>query len=203
MNRSQALQALTRGRIRVSVPDRPSTLFLTFDDGPSPRHTERLLAVLARFSAKATFFLIGQNAESHRDIAEAIVAQGHSLGNHSFSHPRFRRIKDESRRMEIELTESILCSIDGRPTHPFRPPRGELAPAMIWDCLSGRSQITLWTHDSLDYRSSKDAVVTRCRDLPLKGGEILLFHDDGACASESLLELLPYWQSRKFSFAAL
>jgi peptidoglycan/xylan/chitin deacetylase (PgdA/CDA1 family) len=203
MNRRQILQTVTRGRVRVSVPDRPGTLFLTFDDGPSLQHTERLLTLLGRFSAKATFFLVGQNADSHRNVAKAIVAEGHSLGNHSFSHPRFRSLQRDSRKMEIDLTESILTSIDGRTNHPFRPPRGELAPDMIWACFSGRSRITLWTHDSLDYCASAEEVVKRCRRLPLAGGEILLFHDDGPCASEALLELLPYWQSRNFSFAAL
>ena len=99
-----------------------SRIALTFDDGPS-RWTEPILDVLARHGARATFFLIGSFAEAQADLVRRIAADGHEVGNHTWSHPRLARDCDDARvREELRRTNEVLERILGQPPRRFRAP---------------------------------------------------------------------------------
>ena len=83
-------------------------LHLSFDDGPHPEHTPRLLDLLAAHDARATFFLIGREAERHPDVVRRILDAGHALGNHSWSHPHFDRLDPAAQREEIDRPGRLL-----------------------------------------------------------------------------------------------
>ncbi len=98
------------------------TVAITFDDGPDPVWTPKILAVLKRRGVHATFFMIGQSAVDHPDLVRQVFAAGHEIGNHSFTHPNMTRVTEDRVRLELSACERVLESILGRQTTLFRPP---------------------------------------------------------------------------------
>lgn len=189
---------LTRGSRRHRV------LHLTFDDGPHPEHTPVLLDLLAAHRAKATFFLIGREAERFPDVVERIVREGHVLGNHSWSHPQFDRLDLAAQREEIQRTDRLLTRFDGAAQHDFRPPRGVLPRPMLLDCVRRGRRIAYWSYDSLDYsKRPAEALIDSAQRFPPEPGEILLMHDDSALSLQLLRTMLPTWATDGFAFEPL
>lgn len=189
---------MTRGRHASRA------LHLTFDDGPHPEHTGALLDVLAEHGARATFFVIGRNAERHPALMRRIVAEGHALGNHSWSHPQFETLDLAAQREEIARTDALLREYDGRARHDFRPPRGVLPRPMLLDCIRTRRRIAYWSYDSLDYaRPPAERLVDTARRHPLQAGDIVLMHDDDGVAADMLRTMLPVWRDAGFAFEPL
>lgn len=189
---------LTRGARRGRA------LYLTFDDGPHPEHTPVLLDLLAAHGAKATFFLIGREAERYPEMVERIVREGHALGNHSWSHPQFDRLDLDAQRDEIERTDRLLTRFDGLARHDFRPPRGVMPRPMLLDCVRRRRRIAYWSYDSLDYsKRPADALIASAQRHPLQAGEIVLMHDDSTLSLQLLQTMLPEWTANGFVFEPL
>jgi peptidoglycan-N-acetylglucosamine deacetylase len=179
-------------------------LHLTFDDGPHPEHTPALLDLLAAHRARATFFLIGQNAERNPDVVERIVREGHALGNHSWSHPQFDRLDLPAQREEIERTDRMLTGFDGLARHDFRPPRGVMPRPMVLDCIRRGRRIAYWSYDSLDYsQQPAAALIASARKHPPRAGEVLLMHDDSGLSLQVLQAMLPVWAADGFVFEPL
>jgi peptidoglycan-N-acetylglucosamine deacetylase len=197
------VSVLTAWRIYTRAAAASRALYLTFDDGPSPAHTPGVLDLLARYGARATFFLRGEAMEVHAGIVSDIVARGHALGNHSYSHPSFAKISLRRQVDEIERTNRLLQRFDGHERHVFRPPYGKMSSATIALCTLRGQRVALWTHDSMDFVLDASAVVDRFATLRLQAGDILLFHDDHAAGSAALEKLLPQWRSAGFEFATL
>jgi len=197
------ISALSIGIVQVRASGRRRAIYLTFDDGPHPDHTPEVLRLLSTHGARASFFMKGDAAARHPGLVRQICADGHTLGNHSFTHPNFRKINIAQQRGEIDGTDRELGKADGRRRHLFRPPHGEPAISTIALCMARRQPMTLWTHDSYDFRLSAAQVVDRFADLKLRPGDILLFHDDGGAAGAALRILLPKWRAQGFRFEAL
>jgi len=179
-------------------------LYLTFDDGPHPEVTPALLDLLAEHAAKATFFLLGANAERYPEIARRIVAEGHAIGNHSYSHPRFATIDLDAQRVEIDRTDRILAAFDGSPRHWFRPPSGALPLRMLGDFMRRGRAIAYWSYDSMDYRrQSAEVLARRLREQPPTAGDIVLMHDDDPNTLLALRELVPEWRAAGHALEAL
>ena len=118
------------GRTLVA-PRRPNELALTFDDGPNPAWTPRLLDILARHEVHATFFLVGRFAQAETSLVQRIAEAGHSIGNHSWSHPNLARTPANRVIEELRRTSDVLVQIVGRPVHYFRPPYGARRPFVL------------------------------------------------------------------------
>ena len=191
-------------RTRLADGTGGRSLYLSFDDGPNPEHTPPLLDLLDAHGAKASFFLIGEQIERYPDLARRIVEAGHSLGNHSYSHPHFEQLPLAAQFEEIRRTDQLLSAIDGRPRHMFRPPRGVLPLPMLLRCLRERRRICLWSYDTLDYsRRPVEQVLPLIRQHPVRSGDILLMHDDGGLSTQLLRALLPAWREQGYEFRAL
>jgi peptidoglycan/xylan/chitin deacetylase (PgdA/CDA1 family) len=108
---------------------RTRTAYLTFDDGPNPDATPRILDTLARAGVPAAFFLVGRDAREHPDLVRRIRDEGHVIGNHSYSHAYFPELTPDEVREEIADTNRILEDILGTPPVLFRYPHGESSPA--------------------------------------------------------------------------
>lgn len=189
---------LTRGLRQGRV------LHLTFDDGPHPEHTPALLDLLAMHRARATFFVIGQHAERNPGVIERIVREGHTLGNHSWSHPQFDRLGLPAQRDEIERTDRLLTRFDGLARHDFRPPRGVMPRPMVLDCIRRGRRIAYWSYDSLDYsKQPAETLIASAQKHPPQAGEILLLHDDNGLSLQLLQAMLPVWVAEGFSFEPL
>lgn len=113
------------------APERMGELALTFDDGPNPACTPRLLDMLAAHRVKATFFLMGQYAETEPYLTRYIADQGHIIGNHSWSHPNLALTSSRKVRDELWRTKHTLEQIIGAPVHYFRPPYGARRPYVL------------------------------------------------------------------------
>lgn len=180
------------------------SLYLSFDDGPHPEHTPPLLELLAEHGALATFFLIGEQVERHPQLARRIADAGHTLGNHSYTHPHFEQLPLPAQLAEIDRTDQLLQAIDGRQRHPFRPPRGVLPRPMLLHFIRQRRRVAYWSYDSMDYsRRPAPDLVALAQRYPPRSGDILLMHDDSDISMEMLKQLIPQWKADGFSFAAL
>lgn len=205
-NKSKVLQWLPTDWMLTRLRDGSDgrSLYLTFDDGPNPEYTSPLLDLLDAHDAKASFFLIGEQVECHPALARRIAEAGHTLGNHSYSHPQFERLSLADQFEEIQRTDRLLSSMDGRSRHMFRPPRGVLPLPMTIRCFRERRRICLWSYDTCDYsRKPIDQVLPLIQRNPVRGGDILLMHDDAGLALDLLRVLLPEWKRQGFKFRAL
>src|SRR5690554_6620522 len=124
---------------------------ITFDDGPNPEFTPKVLLLLKKNKAKATFFLIGENAKKHPEIVRQIIEDGHTIGNHSCSHPKnFGFFSSEKVVAEVKQTNSILKKIAGKEVKMFRPPFGVTNPN-IKKALKNTGHFSIgWSKRSFD-----------------------------------------------------
>jgi len=113
------------------APEQPGELALTFDDGPNPVWTPRLLEILARHDVRATFFLLGSRAQAEPEMVRSIAAAGHLIGNHSWSHPNLALRGRKRIQEELAWTCDRLEQITGAPAKFFRPPFGARRPAVL------------------------------------------------------------------------
>lgn len=163
----------------VRGPEGARGVVLTFDDGPDPKHTRAVLDVLDATGAKATFFVIGEKAERHADVVREIVARGHAVGVHGFSHDRLFSLRG-SRRVRADLTRAVasLEKITGERPVLFRPPIGHTNPTIAR--IADQLELTTigWSvraRDGLAATKPED-VVARVR-RGLEDGAIVLLHD--------------------------
>ncbi|HUA82025.1 MAG TPA: polysaccharide deacetylase family protein [Dyella sp.] len=178
--------------------------YLTFDDGPDPTYTPPLLDLLAKHEVKASFFLVGEKIERHPKLVERILAEGHMLGNHSYSHWSFKRMTTRKKLDEIHRTDALLSAFDGRLHHRMRPPHGYVGADLLCYFAMCRRSFVYWSYDSLDYQiEPARELITRLRADPPLPGEIVLMHDDSDRAHDGLAVMLPEWLSDGYAFRAL
>lgn len=203
-NKLKVLKWLPNSWILTTGPSREHALYLTFDDGPNPGYTMRLLDVLAAHQAKASFFLLGEQIEHYPEVVRRMVADGHQLGNHSYDHARFTRIPRAEQLDQIDRTEALLSAFDGKREHRFRPPSGRFPLSLLVHFALNRSSIAYWSYDSLDYqRKSAAQMVEIMRAQPPRPGDIVLMHDDSDATIEALATLLPEWRAAGFELRSL
>lgn len=172
------------------------TVALTFDDGPDPLVTPRVLDLLDRAGATASFFCIGRAARAHPQLVRDITARGHSVENHSDTHPAaFAAYTSTRLRQEITLAQATLTEIGGTPPAYFRAPMGLRSPLLDPVLAETPLRYISWTRRALDgVRRDPTAAEARLT-RNLAPGDILLMHD-GSCArtehgSPVVLEVLP------------
>ena len=160
---------------------------LTFDDGPNATLTPKLLDLLAARHLKATFFVVGQNAEEYPEILKRIVREGHEVASHSWSHPNLGKMSDEGVRRELQRTDdAIVAAIGKRPTL-MRPPYGSItANQKRWIHEEFGYRIIMWDVDPLDWKRPGPSVVTARILKETKAGSIILAHDIHAPTIEAM-----------------
>ena len=169
------------------MPAGDGDIYLTFDDGPDPVVTPFVLDALRDAGAKATFFCIGKNVEAHPGVYERILAEGHAVGNHTYSHLDGWKTRKQSYLSDVEKASSLIDS------GLFRPPYGRIRPSQIRELhdRTPRMKIVMWTLLSGDF----DPGITkeRCLDNVFNNmtqGSIITFHDSRK-AEEKLRHALP------------
>jgi peptidoglycan/xylan/chitin deacetylase (PgdA/CDA1 family) len=156
---------------------------LTFDDGPHPASTPRVLDLLARHNAKATFFVLGQHAARHPDLLKRIAGAGHAIANHSFDHARFPELGHRGRFAQIKACEHAIAPF-GRKL--FRPPRGLQSVSSRVDALLLGYQVVTWNVAARDWEHRDPAWTLDRLESDVKPGGIVLLHDvlfDADCAA--------------------
>ena len=168
-------------------------VLLTFDDGPDPEITPQILQLLDDYDRKAIFFLIGDKAEKHPELVKEIYEKGHTIGNHSYTHEKWFDIRS-SRAMTKELkkcTEVLERSI-GEEIKYFRPPYGVSNPNLKKAIKNTKLKSIAWSFRSLDTGKQSAKQISQRIEKEIKGGDILLFHDNRAKAVETLKLCLPF-----------
>lgn len=197
-------------------------LVLTFDDGPDPDYTPKILDILSKYHVPATFFLIGINAENNIPIVKREFREGHEIGNHTFTHPNIAKVSTRRAILEIESTRLLIECITGRSTIMFRAPYNADFEPEKWEELIpvaiARKQNYLDIGESIDPLDwepdvSADSIfyrtIARKNEMTRQGfsGNIILLHDAGGDGREATVEALPriieYFQKRGFHFTTV
>jgi peptidoglycan/xylan/chitin deacetylase (PgdA/CDA1 family) len=173
--------------VKAQCKNSTKEILLTFDDGPHPVQTPKVLDVLRRHNVKAMFFLIGKNAEAYPDIVRQIVADGHLVGNHTYSHQgKFSVFSAKKIKEELEKTDDILRKITGKKVEYFRPPFG-ITNSRIGRVVRERGyKVIGWNIRSYDTSLTQEKVSNRVIKK-LRPSAIILLHDR-LPDSEKLLE---------------
>lgn len=149
------------GRALIA-PKRPGELALTFDDGPNPKWTPRLLEVLDRHGVKATFFMVGQAAEQQPELVRQVAAAGHLVGIHSWTHPNLAVTAAAQVRQELVLSRQALEEMTGGPIRYFRPPFGARRPYVLRVAREIGLVPVLWNAMTTDWKEpSTEKIVAR------------------------------------------
>ncbi|HVZ91720.1 MAG TPA: glycosyltransferase [Rhizomicrobium sp.] len=187
-----------------SVGAIPHKVALTFDDGPDPEWTPQILDILSAKHVRATFFVIGENAEANPDLVERILREGHELGNHTFTHPNLADTPDEGVALELNATQRLVEALTGRSMRLFRPPylgdaepsaADEIEPVEIAQKLG---YITVGEHvDTEDWQLPSPATMIKTSMAEINSpnpelrGNIILLHDSGGDRSRTVAVLGP------------
>ena len=180
-------------RFRPSGPARVErAVALTFDDGPSPQYTPRILAALTKLRVRATFFVIGYLAEANPDLVRQELRLGMTVGNHSYNHPEvppFARLPPQLLSDEIALGEQVLSRLGAR-SHLFRPPGGSTSPRLVGAAAALGQRVVIWSVDPADWRPGSHAKEIVKRVLAaVRPGSIVILHDGGGDRSATLAAL--------------
>lgn len=171
----------------------PTRVALTFDDGPNPDWTPRVLDILDRYGVKATFFLLGSEAARYPDLVREIAARGHSIGNHSWSHPTLTSLSDAAARDQMERTSNVIRDVTtGVAGYPRgyvvscgRPPYGATNARINNIIASLGMRPALWNVDTNDWRGRDPLASTR----RARRDAVVLMHDGGGNRSLTVSRL--------------
>jgi peptidoglycan/xylan/chitin deacetylase (PgdA/CDA1 family) len=170
----------------------PDAMVLTFDDGPDPRYTPAILDTLARYGVRAMFFVCGEMADENRDLVRRMAAEGHVIGNHTWSHPQLTRLSRPALESEIGRTSEVVQRTLGEPPKWFRAPYGAWNRAVFEIGADLGMEPLAWTVDTLDWKEPGATTIVS-RALSGAGpGVIVLNHDAGGNRTQTVHALGTY-----------
>jgi len=206
INEQQMCEILQRGintHIVWSGSGKYKNVCLTFDDGPNPIYTPRILQILKEKKVRATFFLIGQHAQQHPDLVKNMYESGHELGDHTFSHVQLPKVASQKIQQELETTRSIVESATGAKIFLFRPPWGIFDGRSLAEIAMRKFDAVLWSVDSRDWsRPGVDQIKANVLGKA-RNGSIILFHDDHDQIVQALPEIILKLQEQGYQFITI
>lgn len=188
--------------IKVLNPD-GKYIALTFDDGPSSKVTPLILQTLEQHDAKATFFVLGNRVEMYPTIATQIVAEGHEIANHTFSHPNLKKVSHTEMIEELTKTHNLIEITTGVTPTLFRPPYGVYNQEVLNYLASNNYSTILWSVDSLDWKSRNPAAIKNEILNNVTNRGIVLMHDIHTATAEALPELLMTLKQQGYEFVTV
>lgn len=173
---------------------------LTFDDGPNPATTNQALDTLSKYGIKATFFVLGKNVSGNEEILKRMKADGHVIGNHSWSHPILSQLSLDEAKKQITDTEDVLTKVLGSSSKLMRPPYGA-----ITDDIRNSLDLSfiMWDVDSLDWKSKNEAAILTEIQREVKNGSIILMHDIHAETVNTLPKVIDYLKGKGYDFVTV
>ncbi len=177
-------------------------VYVTYDDGPHPENTDKILEVLSRFNVKATFFMVGVQMEKYPEIVKSVIEQGHILGYHSYRHRSLKKMTlnelHEDFRHIYALSEKFKY-----PIKLYRPPYGDVSLTAFLLLLFKPWKIVMWSLDSRDSFDTSEQVIANIDTAKLGDGEIVLLHEDYQYAVEVIESLLKSLQAQNICCGTL
>jgi len=190
-----------------SGPYNKAKIALTFDDGPDHIFTPQILEKLRKYNVKATFFLLGDNMIKYPHLVRQIAAEGHVIGNHTYTHPKLTELSDEAYHQEIQKADQLIQELVGYKPKFFRPTYGAINENQVaWATEQGMMTIQ-WSIDTLDWKGlSADAITQTVMDNILPGSIILQHNADGVPLQgsvDALENIIPALQKKGATFVTL
>lgn len=187
---------------QVSVPG--PYVALTFDDGPSAANTPKVLDILKRHNAKATFFVVGEFAVRHKEILARAVAEGHEVGSHTWSHINMSGSSDDKIISEMDRTNAVITEATGRRPVVMRPPYGA-TNSRVLDLMMSRYGMPsiMWSVDTQDWKHPGVSVVTDRAVNNARNGSIILVHDIHASTLAAVEGIVTGLQRRGFQLVTV
>lgn len=179
---------------------------LTFDDGPHPKETDKVLDVLNKYNIKATFFIAGKHAKWYTNPLIRASKEGHEIGNHTFNHPDISNLSLSQIEEEIVKCEDTLVEITGKKPTLFRPPYGSYKRSDLEEIAKKHDyKIILWTTiDARDWENPPASTIASTIINKAKNGDIILLHDYATNNTvEALDRIIPEMQKRGFQFVTV
>lgn len=173
------------------VPTDAKVVALTFDDGPAPSSTPKILATLNQFHDKATFFVLGRQAEQYPELVRQEIRDGMEVGNHTWAHINLKQHSAAYIRKDLVKSQTLLERLTQKPVIWMRPPYGAYNRQVLQvvDSLNLKMVLWSWTEDSRDWANpGRDVIVSRVIKH-IQPGDIVLFHDAGGNRSETVAAL--------------
>lgn len=173
---------------------------LTFDDGPHPEYTPMLLDGLKERNVSAAFFLMGENAEQYPEIVQRIDKEGHTIGNHSYSHVQLSAMEELEACKEMTKTNEVIKNITGKTPDYIRPPFGAWSHNL--DCITNMI-VVLWDVDPLDWECQNTDLVVKRVVSNVKEDDIILLHDSYLSTVEATFQIIDILEKEGYEFVAL
>jgi len=199
------------GRSFIGLEPGSRKLALTYDDGPNDPDTLKLMEVLARHDVKATCFVLGRFAEQKPHIVRALANAGHTIGNHSWDHPRLIFSSDAETRRQIERTQSAIFDVCGVTPTLFRPPYGGRRPGTLQAVRRLGLEPVMWNVTCYDWKATSAEQVFVHAQRQIRGGDVILLHDGdqahmGADRSHSVAatdRLITHYKAQGYEFVTV
>ena len=176
---------------------------LTFDDGPHPRYTEKILEILKQNGVPATFFLVGKQMERYPDLVRKIARDGHEIGNHTYSHPDLTTLTKMELTAELKKTGDLAESITSEKMRYFRPPGGHYNPAVVETAEELGYKMALWTVFPKDHASPPVNVIEERVLKEVKPNGVVLLHSGIENTLRALPDLIVALRKEGFRFVKL
>ncbi|MFB6725299.1 polysaccharide deacetylase family protein [Kribbella sp. NPDC056345] len=173
----------------VKTPLPTKYVVLTFDDGPDPAYTPKVLEVLAKYEVKATFFEVGKNVARHPELTKRIHAAGHVIQNHTWTHADLRHQTAAGFRKQVGDTDQAIRSAAGVTPTCLRPPYGGVSTTVRQRAKALGKELVLWTIDSRDWSKPGAAVIEKRVLSSVESGSVILMHDGGGNRSQTIAAL--------------
>ena len=204
---------LTRSGTAYRAKTSKKIVALTFDDGPSPAWTPKILEELKKADVKATFFMVGHHVQKYPEIARRVAREGHGIGNHGYAHSVILYYTPAEIEEEIKYTEHVIREITGKTTTMFRPPKAWLRDSTKDKIRSLGYEVVLWSLNSKDWVGFPYQCIVRYLAARVHSGDILLFHASGNIFAReggdrsqtvrAVASLVRILQERGFSFVTV
>ena len=167
----------------------------SFDDGPSRKNTEKILKALDKNNARATFFMLGQNAKYYPDLVKKVEESGNEVAGHSWNHPLLTKLGKKGVKKQMSRMNEAIASVTGSDVELLRPPYGSINRTVK---NTVKDPLILWSIDTLDWKTlnadkTADAILKQARD-----GDIILMHDIHAPTAEAVKKVLPKLEKKGF-----
>ncbi len=189
----------------VKLNSQEKVIALTFDDGPLPENTPQILEILKNNNIKATFFVVGRMVKEYPQLLQAVVKDGHAIGNHTWSHS-YQNFSLDGAASEIDRTDAIIYEATGVKTFLFRPPGGFLHNGVADYAKKQNHAIVMWSADSNDYRRPPVDTFLNTVMREAGPGGIVLMHDGGGDRSQTvaaLPQLIAELKDKGYKFVTL
>ncbi|AFW92946.1 polysaccharide deacetylase [Anabaena sp. 90] len=189
----------------AKLPPEKKVIALTFDDGPWPSSTAKVLDILKKNNIKGTFFVVGQNVKNYPDLTKRVVTDGHIIANHTWHH-WYHHMNAQTAAYEVANTTDIIYKTTGIKTSLFRPPGGNMRNGVAAYAKSNKYAVIMWSSDSMDY--SRPGVPRLINNIfrEAKPGGIVLMHDGGGDRShtvKALPEIISKFRKQGYEFVTV